>query len=85
VRFTLAAPLGEGQLPDKLRAAGVVLADERRALVCPIDEGRLAGLLAAVAALPGARVVDVRTEQPTLEQVFLALTGDERRRETAPA
>jgi hypothetical protein len=39
---------------------------------CPI-EGDASDVLAAVAALPD-RVLDMRTEQPSLEQVFLALT-----------
>jgi hypothetical protein len=39
---------------------------------CPV-EGDASEVLAAVAALPD-RVLDMRTEQPSLEQVFLALT-----------
>ena len=41
-------------------------------------------VLAAVAALPG-RVLDMRTEQPSLEQVFLALTAARRRHEPPSA
>jgi ABC-2 type transport system ATP-binding protein len=74
VRFSLAEPLA-GPLPDRLRALGAVLDDTRTIVSCSL-EGDASDVMAAVAALP-ARVVDLRTEQPSLEQVFLALTGKE--------
>ena len=70
--FRLAEPLAL-PLPDKLRALGATLDDARTTVSCPID-GDASEVLAAVAALPG-RVLDMRTEQPSLEQVFLALTA----------
>jgi ABC-2 type transport system ATP-binding protein len=72
VRFTFAAPL-EG-LSDRLRALGAQLDDRGLTLGCPVPDGGPAEVLSAVVAL-GARVSDMRTEQPSLEQVFLALTG----------
>ena len=74
VRFTLADPLPV-PLPDKLRALGGLLDAARLTVSCPLPDGDASEVLAAVAALP-ARVVDMRTEQPSLEQVFLALTGE---------
>jgi ABC-2 type transport system ATP-binding protein len=70
--FRLGAAL-VGPLPDKLRALGATLDEARTSIECPV-EGDASEVLAAVAALPG-RVLDMRTEQPSLEQVFLALTG----------
>ncbi|HWE28684.1 MAG TPA: ABC transporter ATP-binding protein [Polyangia bacterium] len=69
--FRLAEPLAV-PLTDKLRALGATLDDARTTVSCPI-EGDASDVLAAVAALPD-RVLDMRTEQPSLEQVFLALT-----------
>jgi ABC-2 type transport system ATP-binding protein len=70
--FRLAEPLVV-PLPDKLRALGATLDEARTTVSCPI-EGDASDVLAAVAALPD-RVLDMRTEQPSLEQVFLALTA----------
>jgi ABC-2 type transport system ATP-binding protein len=75
VRFSLAEPFS-GQLPDRLRALGATLDDARLTVSCSLD-GDASDVMAAVAALP-ARIVDLRTEQPSLEQVFLALTGEAR-------
>jgi ABC-2 type transport system ATP-binding protein len=69
--FRLAEPL-MAPLPEKLRALGATLDDARTTVSCPI-EGDASEVLAAVAALPD-RVLDMRTEQPSLEQVFMALT-----------
>jgi ABC-2 type transport system ATP-binding protein len=69
--FRLAEPLA-APLPDRLRALGATLDDSRTTVSCPV-EGDASEVLAAVAALPD-RVLDMRTEQPSLEQVFLALT-----------
>jgi ABC-2 type transport system ATP-binding protein len=71
--FRLGAPLAV-PLPDKLRGLGAVLDEARTTIECPV-EGDASELLVAVAALPN-RVLDMRTEQPSLEQVFLALTGN---------
>jgi ABC-2 type transport system ATP-binding protein len=73
VRFSLAEPFS-GQLPDRLRALGATLGDAGLTVSCSL-EGDASDVMAAVAALP-ARVVDLRTEQPSLEQVFLRLTGN---------
>jgi ABC-2 type transport system ATP-binding protein len=69
--FRLAEPLAV-PLPDKLRELGATVDEARTTVSCPI-EGDASAVLAAVAALPD-RVLDMRTEQPSLEQVFLALT-----------
>jgi ABC-2 type transport system ATP-binding protein len=68
VHFTLAAPL-TGALPDGIGE----LDDARRVITAPVPERGLGELLARVLAL-GAVVDDIRTEQPSLEQVFIALT-----------
>ena len=70
--FRLAEPLTL-PLPERLRALGATVDDARLTVSCPI-EGDASEVLAAVAALPD-RVLDMRTEQPSLEQVFLALTA----------
>jgi len=70
VHFTLAEPLSiAAAIPT-----GSTLDASRRVLSCPVPPQGLDSLLQLVAALP-SRVIDVRTEQPTLEQVFLTLTG----------
>jgi hypothetical protein len=46
-------------------------------VTCPIDALDLSPVLAAFAAVPLA-VVDIETEQPSLEQVFLELTAEKR-------
>jgi ABC-2 type transport system ATP-binding protein len=73
VVFTFDAPL-IAPLPEKLRALGATLDGGGLTLHCALPDGDASEVLAAAAALP-ARVVDMRTEQPSLEQVFLALTG----------
>jgi ABC-2 type transport system ATP-binding protein len=78
LRITLGAPLPS--LPEPLRQAGAAVGDNGRVVTVAISDGPgndLAPLLGALAAT-GARVVDLVTEQPTLEQVFLQLTGDRR-------
>jgi ABC-2 type transport system ATP-binding protein len=72
VRFTVAPPISA--LPEELRALGATLDERGEQLTCPMPASGLDELLARVAALPST-VVDLRTEQPSLEQVFLALTG----------
>jgi ABC-2 type transport system ATP-binding protein len=77
LRLTLQAPLGDGAeatLPQPLLGAGVALDATRRILTCLVDAAGLPDLLAAAAALQPP-VVDIQTEQPSLEQVFLKLTG----------
>ncbi len=71
IRFTFAEPL-TAHLPDRLRALGATLDETRMTVSCRL-EGDASEVMAAVAAMPG-RVIDMRTEQPSLEQVFLALT-----------
>jgi ABC-2 type transport system ATP-binding protein len=71
--FTLAEPL-TAPLPERLVGLGATLDATRTMVQCPLPEGDASEVLAAVAALP-ARVLELRTEQPSLEQVFLALTG----------
>jgi ABC-2 type transport system ATP-binding protein len=79
-RFRLAQPLAS-ELPPALAAAGATL-DETRSLVeCPLPESGVAPLLQQVAQL-GA-ISDVTTAQPSLEDVFLALTGGGRREKKA--
>jgi ABC-2 type transport system ATP-binding protein len=73
VRFVFGAALPE-TLPGPLAAAGATIDATRTVIECPVPDGGLSDLLAAAQALP-APLVDLRTQQPSLEQVFLALTG----------
>jgi ABC-2 type transport system ATP-binding protein len=73
VLFTLGAPIDRA-LPEKLAALGVTVDASGTQLTCPLRASDLSTVLAEVAALP-APIVDMRTEQPSLEQVFLTLTG----------
>jgi len=62
---------------DSLRAAPGVVHVERigeRVVVYGQKEGLISGVIAALEA-GGIRFENLRTEQPTLEDVFLALTG----------
>jgi ABC-2 type transport system ATP-binding protein len=79
LRVTLGAPLPA--LPESLRQAGAAVGENGRVVTLAIGEGPGGDLTALLAALAGAGapVVDLVTEQPTLEQVFLQLTGDRRR------
>jgi ABC-2 type transport system ATP-binding protein len=70
LHVTLRQPL-TGDLPGGLRALEARVDESRMSIDCPIPEHGLPELLATVAALP---VADLRTEQPSLEQVFLELT-----------
>jgi ABC-2 type transport system ATP-binding protein len=78
VRFTFSAPLTK--LPDSLLTLGARLEDGGLTLGCPISDSGPSEVLAALATVVGngTRVIDMRTEQPSLEQVFLALTGEDR-------
>jgi ABC-2 type transport system ATP-binding protein len=67
VHFTLAAPLDSAPPGGTLDAARTVLS-------FTIPDGGAGELLRAVSLL-GVPVLDVRTEQPSLEQVFLQITG----------
>jgi ABC-2 type transport system ATP-binding protein len=69
--LTLRAPLA-GDLPPALVALGACLDHARTLVECPVPEGGVAEVLAAAARLD---VADLRTEQPSLEQVFLELTA----------
>jgi ABC-2 type transport system ATP-binding protein len=78
LRLTLGEPLVEGAeraLPAPFAAAGVTVDASRRVLTCRADANALPELLAAAASLRPP-VVDIQTEQPSLEQVFLKLTGN---------
>jgi ABC-2 type transport system ATP-binding protein len=77
VRFTLATP--PAALPQELRELGATL--DGCTLECPVPESGVSWLLARVSSL-GA-IVDLRTEQPSLEDVFFALTGGEQRKARA--
>ena len=70
IRVELSAPL-DGLSPTLL-GMGAALDEARVILTCPFPDQGLSPLLSALGALPG--VIDVRTEQPSLEQVFLELT-----------
>jgi ABC-2 type transport system ATP-binding protein len=70
VVFTLGAALPAAcALPS-----GATLDETRTVLTCASRDRDVSDLLREVAALP-APVVDLKTVQPSLEQVFLALTG----------
>ncbi len=74
LHFTLSKPL-IGPIPEPLRAFGVEADASGAVLTCPQPDEGLQKLLFQLASsnLP---IHDVRSEQPSLEQVFLALTGD---------
>jgi ABC-2 type transport system ATP-binding protein len=64
-------------LPDELTALGAILDEDNRGLVCPLPEPDVGVLLQRVSTL--APISDVTTSQPSLEDVFMALTGGRRR------
>ena len=75
LRVTFSQPLAAGlQLPEALQRAGAEVDQARTILTCPLDSAALAPLLAAVSTVSAA-VLDIETEQPSLEQVFLELTA----------
>jgi ABC-2 type transport system ATP-binding protein len=76
VRFTLGIALAV-ELPEPLRELGATLDATHTIIDCPLPDGEVNQLFARVLAL-GAPVVDLKTEQPSLEHVFLALTGERR-------
>lgn len=71
VRITLANPLDA--LPPVLVELGATLDPTRRVVSCTPPTGAMAKVLAAAAPLG---VTDVATVEPSLEQVFLQLTGN---------
>jgi hypothetical protein len=81
IRVRLAAPIGPSAgaaapgLPAWLIDLGATVDDSGRIVTCPLGAGSPAALLARLATLDPP-VADIDTEQPSLEQVFLALTGD---------
>ena len=83
VRFRLAAPWGAGveSLPEPLRRRGATLDAAAETVLCPVDATPIAELLSLAGTL-GPAVVDVEIVQPTLEDVFLQLTG---RADVSPA
>jgi ABC-2 type transport system ATP-binding protein len=72
LQITFAAPPAE-PLPPALRALDATLDGSRLELRLPAGQD-LRALLHGIEAL--GPITDVRTEQPTLEHVFLALTGE---------
>ena len=79
VRATLAAPLAlagatDDALPIALRGLGAKLDVTGTIVSCPVPAGALSSLLARFAALDPP-VVDLKLDEPSLEQVFLQLTG----------
>jgi ABC-2 type transport system ATP-binding protein len=75
LQVTLATPIdGLSSLPEILRTTGATLDEARRVLSCPVEGADLSRLLGALAALPVAPT-HLQTIQPSLEQVFLELTG----------
>jgi ABC-2 type transport system ATP-binding protein len=79
LRVRLVAPLGSAEardagLPAWLRELGASVDGTGRVITCPLGQIAPAALLARLATLEPA-VADIDTEQPSLEQVFLALTG----------
>ena len=71
VRVTLAIPLAE--LPPRLLDWGARLLEQGTVIDCPLPDEGLSELLSTLAAIGG--ISDIKTEQPTLEQVFLELTS----------
>jgi ABC-2 type transport system ATP-binding protein len=76
VRFKLSEPWAgdAGTLPAPLRLLGASLDATGHTIICPVDATPIGELLALAATLSPA-VVDVAIVQPTLEDVFLQLTG----------
>ena len=77
VRVTLTAPLppaGAPALPGWLRDLGATVDATGRIITCPIGADPPAALLARLASFDPP-IADVETEKPSLEQVFLQLTG----------
>jgi ABC-2 type transport system ATP-binding protein len=77
VRVTLAAPLGPRgapALPGWLRDLGASVDATGRIVTCPIGVDSPAALLARLASFDPP-IADIETEKPSLEQVFLQLTG----------
>jgi ABC-2 type transport system ATP-binding protein len=78
MRVTLGAPLGPPgapALPEWLRLLGATLDASGRIVTCPVGAESPAPLLARLAALDPP-IVDIDTEKPSLEQVFLKLIED---------
>jgi len=61
-------------LPDWLKELGATVDVSGHVVTCPLGGMATAALLARLGSLQPA-VADIDTEQPSLEQVFLALTG----------
>jgi len=74
LRFTFTRALEAVQLPGDLSARGAELDDTRTVLTCVVPDEGINDLLARVSAI-GVPLAELRSEQPSLEQVFLALTG----------
>jgi ABC-2 type transport system ATP-binding protein len=78
IRVRLAAPVTGGpaapNLPAWLIDLGATVDASGYVVTCPVGTGSPAPLLARLAAMDPP-VADIDTEQPSLEQVFLALTS----------
>jgi len=80
VHFTFAEPLAPDMLTPELVALGATV--DGAVLTAPLAEATegapptdgLSALIRAAGAVPGC-MIGLKTEQPSLEQVFLALTG----------
>jgi ABC-2 type transport system ATP-binding protein len=79
LRVRLSAPLGPpdapaSRLPDWLSALGATVDASGRVLTVPLGAGSPGPWLARLATLDPP-IADIDTQQPSLEQVFLQLTG----------
>ena len=80
IRVRLATPVGPAggstlpALPAWLVDLGATVDASGRVVTCPLGAGSPAALLARLATMDPP-IADIDTEQPSLEQVFLALTG----------
>ena len=81
IRVRLSAPVATASapaappLPAWLQELGATVDPTGHVVTCPLGGMAPAALLARLGSLQPA-VADIDTEQPSLEQVFLALTGD---------
>jgi len=83
IRVRLTAPVAGAEatasslptLPAWLKEMGATVDATGCIVTCPLGDMALSVLLARLGSLQPA-VADIDTEQPSLEQVFLALTGD---------
>jgi ABC-2 type transport system ATP-binding protein len=89
LEVTVQDPALLGAASDLLQPVGVgpvVVEEHRRSLVIPVEGGSVV-LIEALRRLDGERIVvdDVGLRRPTLDDVFLTLTGHTAEEEAAPA